>query len=169
MKVISLYAGPGSGKSTTAAGLFFKMKSLGINSELVTEYAKKLAWEKNDKLCMDQLYVTAKQNRGLERLRGQVDYAITDSPLPLAIHYAGDYHLKTFEPLVMELFNSYENINFFLNRKKKYNPAGRFQNEEEAIQIDFSIKKLMFKHNIPFVEVDADEHVVETILKYLKI
>ena len=169
MKVINFYGGPSSGKSTTAAGLFFNMKSLGINCELVSEYAKKLAWEKNNKLCMDQLYVTAKQNRGLERLRGQVDYAITDSPLPLAIHYAGDYHLQSFETLVMELFNSYDNINFFINRKKAYNPAGRFQTEDQAVLIDSAIKKLMYKHNILFTEVDGDEQVVEVILKHLKI
>lgn len=40
--VINLIGGPGSGKSTTAAGLFFRMKSMGVRCELVTEYAKEL-------------------------------------------------------------------------------------------------------------------------------
>jgi len=30
MKVINLFAGPGAGKSTTAAGLFYYMKKLGM-------------------------------------------------------------------------------------------------------------------------------------------
>ena len=40
MKVINLFAGPGAGKSTTAAGLFHLMKIAGMNVELVTEFSR---------------------------------------------------------------------------------------------------------------------------------
>lgn len=39
---VNLYGGPGSGKSTTAAGVVSQLKLLSINAELVTEYAKDL-------------------------------------------------------------------------------------------------------------------------------
>jgi len=39
-KVINLFAGPGAGKSTTAAGLFAEMKRANVDVELVTEYVK---------------------------------------------------------------------------------------------------------------------------------
>ena len=38
--LISLYSGPGSGKSTGAAWIFAKLKLAGVNAELVTEFAK---------------------------------------------------------------------------------------------------------------------------------
>lgn len=164
MKVINLFSGPGAGKSTTAAGLFYQLKARHLNVELVSEYAKILAWEKNHQMISDQLYITAKQNRGLERLRGQVDFAITDSPLPLALYYGRDYHLQTFDAMISELFDSYENINYFVNRRKAYNPAGRFQNEMEAIAADRAIKALLKKKGWPYIEVDGDERIVETIL-----
>lgn len=46
--VVSLYAGPGAGKSTLAAYTFSKLKMLGVNCELVTEFAKDKVWEKNN-------------------------------------------------------------------------------------------------------------------------
>lgn len=38
--IIDLIGGPGSGKSTTAAGLFYKLKKLGYNCEMSLEFAK---------------------------------------------------------------------------------------------------------------------------------
>lgn len=169
MKVVNLFAGPGAGKSTTATGVFYTLKGkYNINCEYVSEYAKDLAWENNTTLIADQLHVTSNQNRGLERLRGKVDFAITDSPLLLSIHYSTNYFLKSFENMVTELFNSYDNINFFINRKKEYNPIGRFQTLEQAIQADHDIKNLMIRKKVPFVEIDGDEFAVEKIISHLK-
>ena len=39
-KVISFFGSPGTGKSTTSAGLFYEMKNRDISCELVNEYAK---------------------------------------------------------------------------------------------------------------------------------
>lgn len=44
---INLFAGPGTGKSTTAAGVFFEMKRSGMSVEYVTEYAKSLVFSKD--------------------------------------------------------------------------------------------------------------------------
>lgn len=43
-RIINLWAGPGSGKSTIAAYVFSKLKMKNINCELVTEYAKQLVY-----------------------------------------------------------------------------------------------------------------------------
>ena len=87
MKVINLAGQPSAGKSTTAAGLFYLMKHAGLNVELIDEYAKQMTWEKRFGTIADQLYILAKQNSKLERLRGQVDYVISDSPLFLGRIY----------------------------------------------------------------------------------
>ena len=42
--VVNYFAGP-AGKSTTAAGLFSKLKQNNINSELVVEWIKSITWD----------------------------------------------------------------------------------------------------------------------------
>jgi len=80
MKVINLFGGPGSGKSTTAAGLFQKMKLKHMSVELISEYAKKLVYSNRLENMLDQQeYIFAKQNNMLHMLRDKVDFVITDS------------------------------------------------------------------------------------------
>ena len=59
MKVINLFGGPGSGKSTTAASVFSKLKIMGYNVELVTEFAKDMVWEQHDSIFDNQLLIFA--------------------------------------------------------------------------------------------------------------
>lgn len=44
-RIICLYGGPGTGKSTTCAGLFYKLKIEGYNCEMNREYIKEWVWE----------------------------------------------------------------------------------------------------------------------------
>lgn len=149
MKVINLFAGPGIGKSTTAAGVFWKMKTLGFKVELVTEFAKGLVYAGDIKLN-DQLYIFAKQNWRLSILEGQVDYAITDSPLILSNIYfdkeTAMYSESFFKSLVKDTFDHYNNINFFMTRDTETHPYqkyGRTQTLEEAKEIDNKIMEYL--------------------------
>lgn len=45
IKVINIFGAPGCGKSTTAAGLFWRMKCDDMSVELVSEYAKACVFE----------------------------------------------------------------------------------------------------------------------------
>lgn len=45
--IVNLFGVPGAGKSTGAAYIFSRLKMLGINAELVTEFAKDKVWENN--------------------------------------------------------------------------------------------------------------------------
>lgn len=143
-KVINLWAGPGAGKSTLAAGLFFLMKTKGHKVELVTEFAKELVYAKRWTALNDQEYVTNVQNQRLERLVGQVDYIITDSPLPLAeIYVQGeDYYRKHCTEHAWDLFARYDNVNLFVNRVKPYAEYGRTQSEDQARTIDEKLRDL---------------------------
>lgn len=170
MKIISIWGGPGSGKSTTAAGVFHKMKKSRVQVELVTEYAKDLVWENRQNILDDQLYVLAKQNRRISRLVDHgIDWVITDSPLPLGLVYLkpgalGDH----FPPLVMELFNKYDNYNFLLNRGFEYYPVGRNQQDlETAVEFDNKVKSLLDEWHVPFTEMLGDENAVDNILKHI--
>lgn len=155
--VINLAGAPGAGKSTGAAKLFCELKMLGINCELVGEFAKDKTWEHNSTALSCQEYVFGKQSYRLARCRNEVDVIITDSPLPLTLIYNSNEAIaKPLEELVMAVFNSYENINFFINRTKPYNPKGRNQTAEESDNLSLIIKELYRKHNIPYTEITGD-------------
>jgi hypothetical protein len=167
MKVINLFAGPGSGKSTTAAGLFFLLKSAGSNSELVTEFAKQLVWQERHATFSDQLYILAKQNHKLNVLRGKVEFAVTDSPLLLSNIYAPKEYIGGFDVLVSNTFDSYDNLNFFIRRVKPYNPVGRNQDEAGAKDIDVVIKNYLDIRGIRYLEIDGDKNAPQRIFDCL--
>lgn len=172
MKVINLLGGPGVGKSVTASQLFAKLKRLGANVELVTEYAKDMVWENRDNILEDQLYILAKQNRKLSRLLGLVDYAITDCPLLLGLAYTKPDYYKEFHSFLMEVWNSYDNQNFYLVRspKNKYQAIGRVQNNlEEAILYDKKIWNLLQVKGVAYTPITCDDDVVSSILRELVI
>lgn len=166
MIVVNFFAGPGAGKSTTAAGLFFHLKSKGVNCELVQEYAKDMVWEGRDNILSDQLYLLAKQNRRLERLRGKVDFAITDSPLLMQQVYCKDDSLVE---LNKTLWDSYQTVNIFLDRgNRPYNPEGRLQTYEEAKQKDKEILDLLSRNGQVWWTMDTQtfdftiiDHLIE--------
>lgn len=166
MIVINLFAGPGCGKSTLASYIFYLLKKDGYNAELVTEYAKELTWEENFDKLSDQLYVTSKQNRKLSRLKNKVDIVVTDCPLLLGIHYATpEYIGGHFEPMVYSLFETYNNFNIFLERVKPYHKVGRTQTEDEARNIDKSIKKILDEHNYKYITTEGSSVGIDKIYK----
>lgn len=130
-KIINFWAGPGSGKSTSAAHLFAVLKQNDYDCELVTEFAKQLVWQERHATFNDQLYILSKQNHKLETLRGKVDYIISDSPICLSLIYQPKDYYASFKSLVWDIWNSYDNVNIFLNRTKKYNPNGRNQKKKK--------------------------------------
>ena len=66
MKVINLYGGPGSGKSTTAAGLFSLMKIEGQRVELVTEFARDEINSGNAHRLQNQDWIFAHQHHRID-------------------------------------------------------------------------------------------------------
>jgi nicotinamide riboside kinase len=166
-KVINLFGAPGSGKSTTAAGLFHLMKLAGYSVELVAEYAKQMVWDERKNIFHDQLYITAKQNRCLERLRGKVEWVITDSPLLLAAVYENKGYYPSFKPLLTELWNSYNNVNFLLQRAKPYVATGRNQTEAESDVIQTEIKDWLVFLRIDYTTLKGDEKAPRIIFDSL--
>lgn len=169
--VVNLFAGPGTGKSTTAAGIFFELKTRHLNAELAAEYAKDLVWEKRNTTFDDQIYLFAKQYHRIFRLLGQVEVVVTDSPILLSPIY--DYQKRpTLEKLVVEEHRKMWTYNVFLKRKKPYNPIGRLHGEDHALDIDRQILDLLDKHGECYEVFDADpsgkDKIVQKILLLLK-
>jgi hypothetical protein len=169
--VINLFAGPGAGKSTTAAGLFFVMKTMGLKAELVREYAKDLEYEGALKRT-SQIAILKEQERRQRCLLGKVDWVITDSPLVLGPVYTKDALRETVTDASNAAFSCYTNINIWIKRVKPYQGYGRSQSEDQARMLDGDILWHLNEQNIPIhFDVDGDSNapmkIVEAITGYL--
>lgn len=163
--VINLFGPPGVGKSTGAAQIFADLKKLGINAELITEFAKDKTWEHNAVALSCQEYVFGKQSYKMARCRNDVDVLVTDSPLPPGILYNNNEILgEEFNRTIINVFNSYDNINFYINRVKPYNPKGRNQTEEESDSMKDSVIAMLNKYNIPYINVNGDDDGYKSIV-----
>lgn len=164
--VVNLIGGPGTGKTTTMALVFGTLKQLGIDAEMVTEFPKELVWEHRTETMKDELYIFAKQAHRFFRVNGQVDVIVTDRPIILTVLYNNLYGdgSNALDAVVKETFNKYNNMNFFLNRVKGYNPNGRTQTEDEADKIAEGLKDILDKENYPYKSYNADESVVDKIV-----
>lgn len=173
MIVINLFGCPGAEKSTGAAYIFAKLKMNGVNAELVGEFAKDKVWEENVIAFQNQAYLFGEQSYRLSRCRDKVDVIVTDSPLPLSIVYNTSSYLgDNFEYSVMDVFRSYENLNYLVKRVKPYNPVGRHESEEESNALLDKIERIMERYSIDYRVVNGDEKgycdIIEEILAILK-
>lgn len=177
-KIVCLYDGPGTGKSTTAAGVFYKLKLQNYNCEMNREYIKDWVWENRTIRPGDQTYFFCKQARK-ERIYMEAgcDFIITDSPLVL-MHFYGLKHDKFEQNQNTSLMllrhhhevckaYGYKVEHFFLHREKPYQTAGRFQGEVEAKSLDLEIKNLLDSLKIKYIEINANDLAAERITQNL--
>lgn len=166
MLVVNLFGVPGAGKSAGAAYIFSKLKMLGVNAELITEFAKDKVWEENQEVFKNQAYIFGKQSFKMSRCRDKVDVIVTDSPLPLSIFYNNDKVLgEDFNSTVLNVFNSYANCSYLLMRTKPYNASGRHQTEEESNLLKEPMKNFLRGRDINYTEVSGDTEGYEEIVK----
>lgn len=149
MLVVNLFGAPGAGKSTGAAYIFSQLKMMGINAELVTEFAKDKVWEGSKAVFENQAYIFGKQYFRISRVQDKVDVVITDSPLLLSAFYSNDPVLgEEFVSLVSKVFNSYDSMNIFIDRVKPYNPSDRFQTESESDALSQKLNQFLSQHEV---------------------
>ena len=174
MIVVNLCGAPGAGKSTGAAYIFSQLKMKGINCELITEFAKDKVWEGSRAAFENQLYLFANQYFRMTRCENKVDVIITDSPLLLSLIYNTDKERlgDDFNNLVINLFNSYNNLNYFINRVEPYNPDGRLHTEEESDKLSTQIKS-MFQSTASLIKevsgnISGYDQIVSDVIKALE-
>jgi hypothetical protein len=158
--IVNLFAGPGAGKSTLAAGIYAELKARHINCELVTEFAKELVWKEDFKQFENQFYLFGEQHNRIHKLLGKVDVIVTDYPLPLLMLYHNSPFREEFFALLLKIFNSFKNHNYFVNRKHKYSTIGRMHSLEDAKYLDLHTLELLLAYEIPFQNVDGDIKVI---------
>ncbi len=158
--VVNLFAGPGSGKSTTAAGIFSLLKMHDVKCEYVQEYAKDIMWEKTLTVYYNQMYILGEQHKRQHRLLDQVDVMVTDSPLLMQCVYV---EAKWYQDLCVKLHHDFDNKNYFLGRVKEFEDKGRREDLAAAIKIDIDIKELLRSTGTSYVYLDGDFSAVNQI------
>lgn len=130
MNLVTLIGPAGSWKSTTAYGLMYVMKKLGLKVEYIDEFAREAVYDNRIDILSDQLFILAQQNQKQNRiLRAGLDYAVSDTCLLLGLVYAPDNALPQLKDAITAYYNLYDNITFYLPRNphSAYHTEGRVQ------------------------------------------
>lgn len=163
-QVISLFGGPGSGKSSISAQLYADMKQQQLNVELVREYVKDWAWSERIVGPLDQPFIAGKQTNREAALYGKVDYLVTDSPFLLSGFYQQQGNKSYVEGMLLgfkehagELGVTYHN--YLIRREKPYDPRGRWQTEEEAKNFDRGIREYLDRLGESYIVISGDARI----------
>ena len=161
---INLTGGPCCGKTTTAASLFSELKRAGINAELLTEPVKDYIYEENNSAISSQIKLFAEALYKMKQLDGKADVVVTDCPLLHNIVYDQEDN-KVFHTLVIQEYNKFTNIDFFLERgDMPFEQFGRIHSYQQSVELDNKIKMVYNYANAPYITVD-NEHAVEQIME----
>ena len=152
---INLWAGPGVGKSTTAAALFYKLKLAGIVAEWVPEHAKYLHYS-GTLLQTSQKAIVEAQAKTQGILQGHVEVTVSDAPVLLSLAYARAEELPELFEVAHEATRGWQTLDVLLHRDftGAYEQAGRYQNENEA-------KRFHTETLSPFVRKNVGAGLVE--------
>lgn len=173
--IVNLYGAPGAGKSTGSAYIFGQLKMNNISVELVREFVKDKIYEKSEGVFNDQVYILGKQHFRQTNVKGNVDVIITDCPLIIQAYYTDKYkfpYADELRQLVLKLYSLENNINYFVNRDKPYNPDGRFQTEADSDSISDNLKEYLDNLDIEYKEINGNitdyDSVVADIIKIVR-
>jgi hypothetical protein len=160
---INFYSGPGVGKSTTAARLFSELKMMWNKPgepqvELISEYVKEWAWLKIVPISWDGFYIFAKQLRKEDVvLRQGHTHIITDSPLFMSLAYTkrGDScFAKACGEAAVHFEKAHPSLHILLKRTVPYHTQGRYENYQQALEVDELVKSTLLEYHVPFIEFD---------------
>lgn len=173
--LINMLGAPSSGKTSLSAKLFAQLKAMDLNAEYTSEYVKGWAWEGKKVGPFDQFYIFGKETHNQSRLFDKVDFVISDSPVMLTAFYHYYYNKNNALNEVCHNFyklaeeSGVKVLNFFLPRKKKYNPKGRYQTEEEADQLALDLKEWLGNEGYSYDELLCpDKYRIDFVIEKLK-
>lgn len=171
MKAVNFFGGPAARKSTLAAATYVALKEQGIPADLVREYATYLILSgREEQLKKDQLSVLAKQHHLMAILRGKVEVAVTDSPLPLNALYAAPGTPAAFSTMVFDYFNQFDNINIFLDVDwDTYQEVNRVHSKEQAMEKHQMLRNMLDARAIPYhvLPLGATDQRIAEVMRYI--
>ena len=113
--IINLIGGPCSGKSTTAAELFARLKKMGIKTELVPEWIKEKIYEENNTIT--QIAVFGMEHYTISNKINKVDVIVHDGSFINNIIYKQEYN-KYFDDLIINEYKKFCLLNEEISNSK---------------------------------------------------
>jgi hypothetical protein len=140
----------------------------GYNVEFVPEFAKFATFSGHEAALQDQIYMFAKQENRLHVLKSHdLDFVLMDGPLIQQLAYAPEKYFEYYEKLVVEVFNSFDNINYFFQRNPEiaYQKVGRKETPSESEMRQRDIERILLKHQIAHTRVMVNPALPKKLLR----
>jgi membrane-anchored protein YejM (alkaline phosphatase superfamily) len=172
-KVINIIGGPGCDKSLFSSAIILNLNLRHKSVEQIPDYAKSLVWQKDFEALKNQYQVAQRQFEMLDLLDGQVQYLVTECALMQVLYCNNTYSenicdVDKTRAQILNWYRRHDNLNILVERgDKKYVQVGRFQNEEEARQIDFDLRETLNREQIPFVSMPPDIAIINNFARAL--
>lgn len=167
-KVINIIGGPGCDKSLFTSAIILYLNLHNKTVELVPDFAKSLVWQKDYEALKNQYHIAQQQFRMLDLLDGQVQYLVTECSLPQVLYYNANHpdnicDVAKTRLQILAWYKHHNNINVMVERgDKKYVHTGRFQDEEQAKNIDRGLSALLRHEGIAFTSLKPDVQAIHT-------
>ena len=161
-KVINIIGGPGCDKSLFSAAIILQLNLHNKTVETSPDYAKSLVWQQNFEVLKNQYFIAQRQYEMLNLLDGQVQYLITECSLPQVLYYNEHYEENICDVgktrlQILEWYKQHNNVNIFVERgDKKYVHTGRFQDEEQAKNIDRGLRAMLVREGLRYTALPPD-------------
>jgi hypothetical protein len=165
-KVVNIIGGPGCDKSLFSSAIILYLNLHQKSVETIPDYAKSLVWQQNFEVLKNQYFIAQRQYEMLNLLDGQVQFLITECSLPQVMYYNETYaenicDVGKTRTQIREWYKQHDNINIFVERgDKKYVHTGRFQDEEQAKNIDRGLRAMLARENLPFTTLAPDVQAI---------
>jgi hypothetical protein len=161
-KVINIIGGPGSDKSFLSAALVLFLHQHNKTVKAIPASAKALVWQQNFEVLRNQYFIAQRQFEMLNLFDGHVQFLITEGSLPQVLYYN-----ETYEPNICDVSNTraqilkwhhmHDNIHILVQRgDKKYLRTGRFQEEDQALEVDRGLRTLLDREGMPYTSLPTD-------------
>ncbi|KRI01322.1 hypothetical protein [Curvibacter sp. PAE-UM] len=169
-KVINIIGGPGCEKSLFTAAIILYLHLHHKTVELIPDYAKTLVWQKDYEALRNQYRIAQQQYHMLELLDGQVQFLVTEASLPQVLYYNEFYPDNICDTgktrkQILEWYKQHNNVNIMVERgERKYNHTGRFQDEEQAREVDRGMRALLRREGIAFTPLKPDLEAIHAFM-----
>nr|WP_304746976.1 hypothetical protein [Rhodoferax sp.] len=174
-KVINVIGGPGCDKSLFSSAIILYLNLHHKTVENIPDYAKSLVWQKDFEALKNQYQIAQRQFQMIELMDGQVQFLVTECSLPQVLYYNEHYAENICDVAktrlkILEWYKQHNNVNILVERgDKKYVHTGRFQDEDQARNIDRVIRQTLthegMKYTILPPDIDAINAFAATLLE----
>jgi hypothetical protein len=172
-QVVNVIGGPGCDKSLITAAIIVFLKLREKTIEVIPDFAKSLVWQQNFEVLKNQYFIAQRQFEMLSLLDGQVQFLVTECSLPQVLFYNENYldnicDIEKTRKQILEWYNQCNNINIFVERgDRKYIRTGRFQDEEQARNVDRGMRELLDREALPYTVLPSDVTAVNAFASTL--